>query len=277
MVLESLFSARKIESKPIDMLILSIAVSFASVALAYLVFPEYAGIVFPLLITVGMAPIFNRIFSYEEREERKAGKESFLKCTKIENFRHAKNLKDFCARHEEIILLFSLFFVGVFISIFFIALVLPEEFSAMIKPQLDAIASVKPATGAAVSNAPLDAILFNNIKIIILSFVASVVFGVGSIWILAWNASVLGVYFASFLKKEMFYQFAAGSADLLPHVPLEFLAFFLGGIAGGFISVAIVKERRNKKAFLHVFKESMLLLALAIAVVFIAAFLEVYA
>jgi len=259
MVLESLFSAKKIENKPIDMLLLSILVSFASVALAYLVFPEYAGVVFPLLITVGMAPIFNRIFSYEEKKERKAGDEGFLK------------------RHREIILLFSLFFIGVFVSIFFITLLLPEEFSAMIKPQLDAIASVKPATGAAVFSGPLDAILFNNVKIILLSFVASVVFGVGSIWILAWNASVLGVYFASFLKKEMFYQFAAGSANLLPHAPLEFLAFFLGGIAGGFVSVAIVKERRNMKAFLHVFKESMLLLALSIAVVFIAAFLEVYA
>lgn len=259
MVLESLFSARKIESKPADMLVLTVLVSLASIALAYLVFPEYAGVVFPLLITVGMAPIFNRIFSYEEKEERKAGKEGFLK------------------RHEEIILLFSLFFIGVFVSIFFITLLLPEEFSAIIKPQLDAIISVRPVTGAAVSNAPIGTILFNNVKIILLSFVASVVFGVGSIWILAWNASVLGVYFASFLKKEMFYQFAAGSADLLPHVPLEFLAFFLGGIAGGFVSVAIVKERRNMKAFLHVFKESMLLLAFAIVVVFVAAFLEVYA
>ncbi len=78
MVLESLFSARKIESKPIDMLVLSAIVSFASVALAYFIFPEYAGVAFPLLITVGMAPIFNRIFSYEEKEERKSGKEGFL-------------------------------------------------------------------------------------------------------------------------------------------------------------------------------------------------------
>ncbi len=90
--------------------------------------------------------------------------------------------KGFCARHEEIILLFSLFFIGVFVSVFFVTLMLPEEFSAIIKPQLDAIASVKSGTGAAVSNAPLDAILFNNLKIIILSFVASLVFGVGSIW-----------------------------------------------------------------------------------------------
>lgn len=259
MVLESLFSARKIESKPVDMLALSMLVSLASVALAYLIFPEYAGVAFPLLITVGMAPIFIRIFSYEEKEERKAGKESFVH------------------RHKEIVLLFSLFFIGVFVSIFLVTLVLPEDFSDVIKPQLDAIASVKSGTGAAVSNFPLDAILFNNIKIILLSFVASVVFGVGSIWILAWNASILGVYFASFLRKEMFYHFAAGSADLLPHAPLEFLAFFLGGIAGGFVSVAILKERKNRKAFLHVFKESMLLLALAIIVVFAAALLEVYA
>ncbi len=259
MVLESLFTARKIESKPVDMLALTILVSLASVVLAYLIFPEYAGVVFPLLITVGMAPIFNRIFSYEEKEERKSGNKSFLK------------------RHKEIILLFSLFFIGVFVSAFIITLILPEEFSAMIKPQLDAIASVKPATGAAVSNAPVGAILFNNLKIIFLSFVASVVFGVGSIWILAWNASVLGVYFAGFLKKGMFYQFAAGSANLLPHAPLEFLAFFLGGIAGGFVSVAIVKERKDKKAFLHVLKESMLMLALAMAVVVAAAFIEAYA
>lgn len=259
MVLESLFSARKIESKPLDMLILSVVVSLASIILSYFIFPEYAGVVFPLLITVGMAPIFYRIFSYEEREEAKAGKESFLQ------------------RHREIILLFSLFFIGVFVAVFFATLILPDEFSSVIKPQLDAIISAKSATGAAISGGVANIILLNNLKIIAFAFIASLVFGVGSIWILAWNASVLAVYLADFLKKEMFSRFAASSLGLLPHAPLEFLAFFLAGISGGFLSVALVKERKNRKAFLHVLKESLILLVLAIIAVFAAALLEIYA
>jgi len=100
MVLESLFTAKKIESKPADMLILSMIMSIASVILAYLVFPEYTGVVFPLLITVGMAPIFNRILGDEEKIEEKEAE--------------GKIRESFFQRHGEVIWLLSLFFMGVF-------------------------------------------------------------------------------------------------------------------------------------------------------------------
>lgn len=260
MVLESLFTAKKIESRPLDMLALSILVSLASVLLAYFIFPEYAGVVFPLLITVGMTPVFYRIFIYEEKEEvLEEGKEGFAR------------------RHGEIVLIFSLFFIGVFISVFLVTLALPEEFSSIIKPQLDAVSAAKSATGAALSREILNTIILNNLKVIAFAFAASLVFGVGSIWILAWNASVLAVYLADLLRREMFSQFAASSLGLAPHAPLEFASFFLAGIAGGFISAAVVRERKNMKALLHVLKESLLLFALSIIVMAAAAALEVYA
>ncbi|MFZ3077611.1 MAG: stage II sporulation protein M [Candidatus Aenigmatarchaeota archaeon] len=266
MVLESLFSARKIESKPVDMLLLSAIISFASVALAYIVFPEYAGVVFPLLITVGMAPVFYRILADEEvlEEEEAEGKIS----------------ENFFQRYGEIVWLFSLFFIGVFAVVFFVSLFLPENFAQILfKPQLDSIFSSKSVTGNALSQGALGTIFSNNMKIIIFSFALSLFLSTGALWILGWNASVLGVYLAGFLNRGMFAEFASTSIGMFPHAPLEFAGYFLAGIAGGILSAGLIRRRYNFKGkeFRLVLRDSLLLLALAAIAIAAGAAVESYA
>lgn len=266
MVLESLFSAKKIESKPVDMLVLSAIVSLASVALAYLIFPEYAGVVFPLLITVGMAPVFYRITSDEEMLE--------------EDEAEGKIKESFFQRHGEVIWLLSLFFIGVFAVVIFASLFLPENLSQIIfKPQLDAISFSKSVTGNMLSQDAFGIIFSGNMKIIIFSFALSFFLSTGALWILGWNASVLGVYLAGFLKKGLLMEFASSSIGIFPHAPLEFAGYFLAGIAGGILSAGLIREKHNfrSKEFRLVLRDSLLLLVLSAIAIGAGAAIESYA
>ncbi len=266
MVLESLFSAKRIESKPVDMLILSVAVSAAAVALAYYIFPEYAGVVFPLLITVGMAPVFYRILAYDEKLEEEEA-EGIIN-------------KNFIQRHGETVWLFSLFFIGAFVVSLSAALFLPENVaSSLFKPQMDSITFSKALSGNILSQGLLEAIFLNNMKIILFSFALSLFLSTGAIWVLSWNASVLGVYFAGLLRNGLFAEFASSSIGIFPHAPLELVGYFLAGIAGGILSAGLIREKHNFKCreFRLVLKDSLLLVALSAAFIGIGALLEVYA
>ncbi len=265
MVLESLFSTNKIESRPADMLILSIIVSFASLILSYFVFPEYTGVIFPLLVTVGMAPAFYRILAYDEKTEEEQAK--------------GKIRESFFQRHGKTIWLFSLFFIGVFLVTFSASLLMAEKDAAFFfKPQIDSIIFAKSASGNMLSQNIFGTIFLNNMKIILFAFVLSLVLSTGALWILGWNASVLGIYFAGLLKKGLFAEFASSTLGIFPHAPLELAGYFLAGIAGGILSAGLIREKHNfrGKEFMLVFRDSLLLLSIAVLAIVIGALAEVY-
>ncbi len=265
MVLESLFTTKKVIEKPSDMFALSMIISFASLTFAYFIFPEYAGVVFPLLITIGMAPIFYNIFNYDEEIEEKQAEK--------------KINKGFFQRHAETIWLFSLFFIGVFITTFTVSLIAPESIvSSLFKPQLDSIFFSQSISGNIISKNLLNIVVFNNLKVMLFAFVLSFVLSTGALWILGWNASVLGVYFAGFIKKGMFLEFASSTVGIFPHAPLELIGYFLAGLSGGILSAGLIRKKHNfmSKEFKLVFRDSLILFAFAVFAVCIGAVIEVY-
>ena len=121
----------------------------------------------------------------------------------------------------------------------------------------------------------LSVIITNNLRVMALSFALSFLIGSGAIVILAWNASILGLYLASFLRQGLLEEFVAKTVGIIPHAPIEIGAYFLAGIAGGIISVGLIREKVFSKEFFLVFKDSLLLLAWAIVAVIIGALIEV--
>ena len=115
----------------------------------------------------------------------------------------------------------------------------------------------------------------NNLRVMALSFALSFMLGSGAVVIMAWNASILGLYLASFLRQGLLEEFVVRTVGMIPHAPVEIGAYFLAGIAGGIISVGLVREKLFSKEFFLVFKDSLLLLGLAVLAVVLGAFIEV--
>ncbi|MFQ6010103.1 MAG: stage II sporulation protein M [Candidatus Aenigmatarchaeota archaeon] len=263
MVLESLFPARKIENKPVDMLILAFIVAIACIFIAYLVFPAYAGIIAPLLVAVAVAPLVYRIFTIEEEIEREQA-EGIIKQT-------------FWDRHDETIKIFTMFFIGNVLAVLLMASLLPDSFiGAAFGQQINEINAIRSlGTGAAIAPGLVELIIMNNLKVMAFAFFLSFIIGTGAIFILSWNASVLGVYLASFIRKGLYTSFLLQTSGIIPHAIIEIGAYFLAGIAGGILSAGVIREKLKSKEFRLVLRDSFLLMAIAVLAVVLGAYIEV--
>jgi len=266
MVLESIFPVKKVIRNPVEMFIFSMIITFASIYLADLIFPGTStGKIIILFIAVAMTPMIYGMFKEEEEIER-------------EEAEH-KIHKKFLDRHDEAILSFTFFFLGVFIAIFLVSILSPENYvTSIFKDQLSEIERVTSISGSFnISDIykVLNIIIMNNLRVMALSFVLSFLIGSGAVIILAWNASILALFLASFIRRGLITEFISRTVGLIPHAPIEILAYFLAGIAGGIISVGIIRERIFSKEFFLVFRDSLILLALAVIAVFLGAFIEV--
>ena len=268
MVLESIIPVKKVIKNPVDMFIFAMIISFASIYLADLIFPGAStGKTITLFITVGVTPMIFGIFRKEEEIER-------------EEAEHKINEK-FFQRHGETLMLFSMFFLGVFLSIFMVSTFSEEKYIKYIfEDQITEIArvtSMGQASGSYLASEILQIIIENNLRVMGLSFILSFLIGSGALIILAWNASILALYLSSFLRKGLMTEFVVRSISLIPHAPIEIAAYFFAGIAGGVLSIGLIREKLFSKEFFLVFRDSLILMGLAVLAIFIGGFVEVFA
>ena len=62
----------------------------------------------------------------------------------------------------------------------------------------------------------------------------------------------------------------------MTHGFFEILAYFIGGLAGGIISVAVINHNVDSDKFVHILKDSIDLFLLAIIMLVFAALIEVF-
>jgi uncharacterized membrane protein SpoIIM required for sporulation len=270
MVLESIFPVRNVIRNPIDMFVLSVIISLVSIYIADMIFPgSSTGKIITLFITCALAPVVYGVFRAEEETER-------------EEAEHRIN-KPFLERHGEVMKIFTLMFIGIFVAIFIVSVMSPSgyveaTFSDQIQEiqRITSISSGNDVVGKALSDNVLDIILWNNLRVMGLAFILSFLIGVGCIVILAWNASILALYLASFVKKGLMEEFVVRTISIIPHAPIEIGGYFLAGIAGGILSAGLIRERFLSKEFVLVFRDSLLLLFLAVGAIFLGALIEVF-
>lgn len=169
------------------------------------------------------------------------------------------------------------FFLGSFIAVFLTAVLAPAEFvDSFFSPQMDDIRSVQSlASGAAIQPGMFDAIMLNNLKVMAFAFLLSFLFGTGAVFILSWNASILAIYLANFAREGLYHQLLLTTGGMLPHAASEIAAYFLAGIAGGILSVGMVREKWGTPEFRLLFRDSLMLMCLAVLAVVVGAIIEV--
>ena len=130
-------------------------------------------------------------------------------------------------------------------------------------------------TGSATGTERLYLIFTNNIYVLIFTLVFSLVFGAGVIFILAWNASVIAAAIGIFTKSATSCLHAGLIRYMIHGIP-EIGSYFIVALAGGMVSVAVIKHEAGTAKFWEVLQDSLNLIILAIVVLFLAALMEVY-
>jgi uncharacterized membrane protein SpoIIM required for sporulation len=174
-------------------------------------------------------------------------------------------------RHKDILKVYAAFFSGMILSLSIIYIILPENIvEILFQDQIKEIASIR---GSFLFFDNFQKIFFNNVGVLILSFLFSFIFGAGAIFILNWNASILAAAIGMTAKSiGGFKALPLAVLMFFPHGVPEILAYFIGGIAGGLISAAITRRRSPK--FFFIVKDSFQLMVVLVILLVFAAFIE---
>lgn len=277
MALESLISPLEGEEHPWLVFWMGIAFSTLAIMLAVWLFPKYASLFFVFFLVMSVTPLFYMTLGFEENKDMKTEDEGRL-------------IKE----HYKALRFLMYMFYGVTIAVAIAYIVIPSSWTtAIFGVQQETISSINgQMTGSAVQafNSFLS-IFFNNFRVVLFILLFSFVFGVGSIFILIWNASVIGVAMGNYFRTKLA-MFAAsvgmtGAATYLKvsglsilryaiHGIPEVAAYFTAGLAGGILSVAIIQRHILTKQGQTILYDSSDLIVLSILFLFVAALLEVY-
>lgn len=276
MVLESVFTPSSAESKPFYLLFMGFVYATIALFMALWVFEEYASMVMIFLTSVGIIPLFFSTVKYEEEKHL--------------SIQGERNL---IREHGKAFMFLMCLFIGASVAFAFWYTALPAHMSqSLYAAQSQTIISLnQKVTGNVFDVDILSRIFLNNVKVMVFCIIFSFVYGTGAIFILMWNASVIGVALGNFFRTNMAQYAGAVGWDAVSsylyvmslsvlryaiHGIPEILAYVIGGLAGGIISVAIVRKDYKTDNFERIVLDASDLVLIAMAVLFVAALLEVY-
>ncbi len=273
MVLEALFNPFAVKKKPWEMFIAGFLYAIVGLMLSYLVFKESAGLLTVFLIVLATVPLLYATITNEEELDFQFTKEiSILK------------------EHGKVIAFLTFFFLGVSLALSLAYIFLPTEIvNTSFSLQQQAISNVNNNISGNLTQLDVFTRIFaNNLRVLFFSLVFAFLYGTGSIFIITWNASVVATAMGSLFKTELakaasFVGFSGASAYFgaasfsilryMTHGLLEMASYFVAGLAGGIISVALIKHNLKEDKVLI---DAVDLMLLSIAILFVAGLVEVY-
>ncbi len=276
MVLESLINPLRAEKQPWDMFFIGLVYSSIAVCLTLLIFEEEKSLALVFLTVMATIPIMYHTIKIEEKKDIKFSKETTL-------------LKE----HSKAITFFVFLFLGILVSFLLWYIFLPPNIThGLFFSQQQTINRInRIVTSGFASPNTFFLILLNNIKVLFFCLLFAFFYGAGAIFILTWNASVIAAAMGNFFRtnlsliskavgsEKIGLYFHVGSLSLLRysfHALPEIIAYFVGGLAGGIISVAVIRHDFRTKNFQKIVLDSSSLILLAIGFLIIAAFIEVF-
>ena len=250
------------------------SISTKIVALNYADYATSVSLSMIFFTSLGLAPLMVRLLQVEEKKDLEDIEETFLE------------------RHSHVLLVYGALFLGAVFAYSLWFTILPTTFvEAIFSEQLGTLRWVSDVrtglSGQVIGGASFGLIVNNNLKILAVATFMSFALGSGAIFILTWNASVIAVAIGdtarSFISHyaalghfaglaAYFYALPISLSRLLVHGSIEILAYFIGGLAGGILSVAAVAHQGA--AIWLVIKDATKLLAFAVFLIVVAAVIE---
>ncbi len=247
--------------------------SIAGLILSYFVFKEGAGLLTVFLIVLAAVPLLYTTITNEEELDLKLDTEIGL-------------LKE----HGKVLVFLIFLFLGIMAALSLAYIMLPNEVvNVVFGIQQQAILNVNNNIQGKIASFDLFTRIFsNNLKVLFFCIVFSFLYGTGALFILTWNASVVAAAMGNFFKIELgkaasvagmssiSAYFAAASLSFfryMTHGLLEMASYFVAGLAGGIISIALIKHNLKEDKVLI---DALDLILLSLGILVIAGLVEVY-
>ncbi|MBI4453428.1 stage II sporulation protein M [Candidatus Woesearchaeota archaeon] len=276
MVLNLLLNPISAEKRPWQMFFLGVIFSSLSIILSLVVFKSHSSLVMIFLSVLMSFPIIYNTVKYEEiKDESQAPEKTLLK-------EHSKALE-----------VFMFLFLGFLIAYTLWFMFLPQEYLTVVfSAQLETITNINTIIqGNTIQAAHLKPIFFNNLRVLSICVLFSFLYGVGAMFILSWNAAVIAAAAGTFIRENLahisnyfgiefaaryFHIFSVGILKFMIHGFFEILAYLVAALAGGIISIAVIRHVLGSDKFEKIIFDVSDLLIISIVLLFIAAMVEVF-
>ena len=276
MVLESLIKATSAEKRPFYVFLLGILYGAVGIIFEIFVFRGRIESLFISITVFAAIPLMYKIIKLEEKRDKSILAERAL-------------LK----KHKRALIAFIALFLGILVAYTFSYILLPQDsaskiFSSLIEETSEMQIAI---SGYAVHKDSFLSIFFNNIKVLLFSFIFSFFFGAGAIFILTWNAALIAVALGTFIQTSLrSISFLSGFSGLstivgtisyaffgyMTHGIFEIVSYFLAGLAGGIVSVAVIQHDLFHQSFRNIVKDSLWLLSISILFLLLGSLVETF-
>jgi uncharacterized membrane protein SpoIIM required for sporulation len=260
-MLENILKSDWLERMPRRAFLIGIIYSIIGIIAAYIVFPKSQGIASIAFLSMLLIPSLSSMFTIEEKQDSLSKKFS---------------IKKIFQDHNDILRVYFMLFLGIFLAYALFSLKFPN---LLVQGVFDSqLRIIGINVGQAVGGLSFFGIFTNNIKIMLIFLVLSLIFGAGSILFLAWNASVWGVVFGYLATHytNALDSFLGTFFKVMPHMFLEAGAYFFAIVAGGIMSQAVLREKIGSSKFEYVMKDGFVFMTVSVMLLILAAFVEVY-
>lgn len=181
-------------------------------------------------------------------------------------------------------------FLGFVVALSFWNIILPEQAGENFNFQIKTFCAINSPsnyenclsqngipsfTGSATNMTTFLSIFSNNIYVLIFTILFSLIFGAGAMFILVWNASVIASAVGIFAKGSLT-NLPTGILRYMIHGVPEIMAYFIGALAGGIISVAIIRKDLQGEGLWKILQDSLILVIIAVVILVLAGLMEVY-
>jgi uncharacterized membrane protein SpoIIM required for sporulation len=264
LVLESILSAPSAYNHPYRIVGLSILYVCTAVALN-VVIPSLQGaaIVFAM---VPFIPMFWKMVQHDEQNDNHG-----LNALPVNSL----------AYHGHIVNALVYMFLGATIAYSVCFVVLPPVYSSsLFSSQVQEIGLINPSAVASpgtgdFANSGLAWQLFShNLVVLGAMFLLCLVYGVGAIYLLLWNASILGVFLGTIYQRQGLAGMALGVLGITPHGFLEIGAYIIATLAGMILAAALANHHHKHPNFKYIAADVALLTVVALLMLALGAILE---
>jgi len=288
MVLEALTNPVKAEKRPAQMIILGFLYASIAMALSLWIFYDYSSLVMVFLTVFASIPIvYNTIKLEEHKDEVESDEKVLLK-------EHWKALWVFVFLFIGYSLAFAVGFLAMpkLVPVVNHVVYVPDEApNVLFATQTETFYNINAkVTGWYAQFTRFKDILKNNMNVLMFCILFSFIYGLGAIFILAWNASVIGTAIGLSIREGLAKLAIASNAGLFDYIwvffyglsryaihgILEIGAYFIGGLAGGIISIAVIRHNFGTKKFEHILWDTSDLIILSVVTLVVAAVVEVW-
>ncbi|MBR9706835.1 MAG: stage II sporulation protein M [Candidatus Diapherotrites archaeon] len=284
MVLESILQPDDVDNRPELVVIMALVATSIALLLTGIAFSSESSMLWIAFVTIALMPFMVAFFKKEEFEAVSYDKET-----------------TFMERNSDVLKLYYLFFFGIiFATALWYAMLPQDTITDLFGEQLKTVKSVQDLSNSMtgqflglgnVFDKNTVLIFENNLWVLILILITSFIYGAGALFIITWNASVIGVFIGDTIRQLYTVVYSGAeyggllafghgfyaSLGFLPHGILELAAYSLAAVAGSILSAAIVRKKHLKNEFKIVTKDALVLIAIAILLVALGAFVEALA